>query len=789
LVLASGRASQIKLAHLGAAGIQMTTVSLTISEVFDIALKSYAAGKLAEAEQLCLKILSADPNSAATLNLLAVIDTSLDRNDKALANYDRALSLQPNLVAAWSNRGAVLKAMKRYDAALESYDRALSFQPDYVEVINNRAGVLHELKRHDEALAGYDRALALRPDYADALNNRGIALQALGRHAEALTGYDAALALRPNFVEALVNRGIAHFELGHFDEALANYDRAISLRPDNADALSNRGNALGKLQRHDEALASYNSALNLQPRHVEALYNRGVTLHRLKRLDEAVASLDRALALRPDYREALISRGAVLQDQKKFDRALQSFERVIALHPDNAEALVNRGAALHQLGRSDEALTSFEQALVSQPDHVEALTNRGVVLHDLARYDEALASHDDAIAARPGDAALLNNRGVTLQKLRRLDDALASYDSALAARPDHAEAFANRGVTLHDMNRFDEALASYDSALALRSDYADAHFFKSLSSLVTGDLERGWIEYEWRRKAPAARLTERHFPQPLWLGEDISGKTILLHSEQGLGDSIQFCRYVPLVAARGARVIMEVEKPLCELMKDLAGTMQVAAKGEPLPSFDIQCPLPSLPHAFKTRLETIPSIAPYLRAPKQAFKSKQALEYWSGSLGPKRRLRIGLAWAGNAKHVRDRERSMRLRDLVPLLDIEASFVSLQKELRSSELETLESCNMLRFGKDLGDFSDTAALISQLDLVISVDTSVAHLAGALGKPVWILLTHAPDWRWLLNREDSPWYPAARLFRQSDSREWSSVIARVRDALLEFVGSHR
>ena len=300
---------------------------------------------------------------------------------------------------------------------------------------------------------------------------------------------------------------------------------------------------------------------------------------------------------------------------------------------------------------------------------------------------------------------------------------------------------------------------------------------------MTGDFERGWTEYEWRREAPAAKLTGRHFPQPRWLGEDISGKTILLHSEQGLGDSIQFCRYVPLVAARGARVLVEVERPLCELMKGLAGTAQVIAKGEPLPNFDIQCPLPSLPLAFKTRLETIPSTAPYLRVPRQA------LEHWSGLLGPKRRLRIGLAWAGNAKHVRDRERSMRLRDLLPLLDIEASFVSLQKELRSGETEMLESCDMLQFGKDLGDFSDTAALISQLDLVISVDTSVAHLAGALGKPVWILLTRAPDWRWLLNREDSPWYPAARLFRQSDSREWSSVVAQVRDALLEFVGGHR
>ena len=328
------------------------------------------------------------------------------------------------------------------------------------------------------------------------------------------------------------------------------------------------------------------------------------------------------------------------------------------------------------MGRSDEALRSFERALGLEPDNVEALTNRGVALHDLARYDEALADHEHAIAVRPGDAAVLNNRGVTLHKLRRLEEALASYDSALASRPDYVEALANRGVTLYELKRFDEASASYDRAIALRPDYADAHFFKGLSSLVTGDFERGWIEYEWRRKAPAARITERDFPQPLWLGEDdIAGKTILLHSEQGFGDTIQFCRYVPLVAARGARVILEVEEPLCELMRGLAGTAQVIAKGDPLPDFDFQCPLPSLPLAFKTRLETIPSRAPYLRVPKQA------LEHW-GALPGKRSPRIGLAWAGNTKHVRDGERSIRLCDLLPLLDVDATFVSLQKEVRS-----------------------------------------------------------------------------------------------------------
>jgi hypothetical protein len=276
-------------------------------------------------------------------------------------------------------------------------------------------------------------------------------------------------------------------------------------------------------------------------------------------------------------------------------------------------------------------------------------------------------------------------------------------------------------------------------------------------------------------------LARRNFPQPLWLGaEEISGKTILLHSEQGFGDTIQFCRYVPLVAARGARVVLDVQKPLQPLMGSLAGAPQIISTGDPLPDFDLHCPLLSLPLAFKTQLETIPSGAPYLLAPSQAVMN------WDARLGANRRPRIGLAWSGNAAHERDRDRSMSLRAFLSILDIGATFVSLQKDVRADDATVLdERGEILQFGDQPGDFSDTAALVSQLDLVISVDTSVAHLAGALGKPVWVLLSYIPEWRWLLDRADSPWYPTARLFRQDHTRTWDAVIIRVREALLQFI----
>jgi hypothetical protein len=354
-----------------------------------------------------------------------------------------------------------------------------------------------------------------------------------------------------------------------------------------------------------------------------------------------------------------------------------------------------------------------------------------------------------------------------------LEEALASYDSALAVRPNYPEALCNRGVTLHEMRRFDEALASYAQALAARPDYAEAHFNEGLCRALIGDFQRGLAKFEWRWGAEQ-HDRRRGFPQPLWLGaEDIAGKTILLHAEQGFGDTIQFARYVPLVAARGARVTLEVPRPLRRLMDSLAGASDIAARGEPLPAFDL-----SLPLAFHTRPETIPSATPYLHA------GSPDIQRWRQRFESRRRPLIGLNWSGGPTL---RHRSMQLKQLLPLLDpnFDATFVSLQKEVPSADMSVLANqSRLLHFGHELNDFSDTAAIVSQVDLVISVDTGVARLAGALAKPVWVLLPFVPDWRWQLDGDDSPWYPTARLFRQDDSRAWDPVIARVRVALSAF-----
>ena len=482
------------------------------------------------------------------------------------------------------------------------------------------------------------------------------------------------------------------------------------------------------------------------------LSNFGVVLCELRRFSEALARYDKAITVKSDYADAHFNRGVTLQELKRFEEALASYDRAINLRPDYAEALSNRGNTLKEMKRLDEALASYDRAISVRPDHAEALSNRGNALHNLKLFDEALASYDRAVSVRPG----------------------------------YAEALCNRGNTLKELKRFDEALASYDSSVRAQPDYAEAHFNEALCRLLIGDFDRGWEKHERRWGTKQLGNIKRSFSQPLWLGhENISGKTILLHAEQGYGDTIQFCRYVPLVAERGAHVILEVQKPLYELMSTLTGAAQVVSKGDPLPDFEMHCPLLSLPLAFGTRLETIPAKMPYL------YASSQIVKNWAARLGSKRCPRIGLAWSGNSSHKSDSNRSIGLQSLLPLLDIDAAFVSLQKDVRSDDLSVLkEQKDILHFGEALKDVSHTAALISNLDLVISVDTSLAHLAGAIGKPVWVLLPFIPDWRWLLDREDSPWYSAARLFRQSERGDWGSVFGKLeRELKLQLNGNSR
>ncbi len=472
----------------------------------------------------------------------------------------------------------------------------------------------------------------------------------------------------------------------------------------------------------------------------------------------------------------LLLKAQLMHQAGLLEDAEQSYKQILAKQPDHFDSLHLLGLILHQRGKHAEAVRLLDLALKRNPNHAFALNSRGIALRELKRFDEALASFERALMLRPNFVEALSNLGATLHELRRFEEALVDYDRAIKLRPKFVEALSGRGATLNELARFDEALASYDRALTLRPGHAEAHLNEGLTRLLIGDFERGWKKFEWRWQK------KRNFTQPLWLGAAaIEDKTILLHCEQGFGDTIQFCRYVPLVARRAGRVILEVQKPLHELMSALPGPAQIVSRGNPLPHFDVHCPLLSLPLAFGTRLESIPSATAYLQAPPHT------LQHWKTRLGASDRLRIGICWAGNLNFKGDLSRSVGLTSMLPIFaNPDVQFFSLQKDLRKGDGEILHNNRqIIHVGQELATFSDTAAIISLMDLVISSDTAIAHLAGALGKRTWVLLQFVPDWRWLLDRQDNPWYPTVRLFRQDNTRDWDHVVANVQAALHGFV----
>jgi tetratricopeptide (TPR) repeat protein len=651
--------------------------------------------------------------------------------------------------AAFTPSDAIRRAVRAYNNGnLAEAERlchtALTAKPDFLDGLRLLAYVQTRLERPSDALATYNRVLVARPNDAALFNNRGAILQALKR----------------------------------FDEALASYEQAIALKPDYADAFYNRGVVLQGLKRCEDALASYEKALAAQPSHAAALNNRGAVLRKLKRFEEALASYERLLAVRPNDVEALNNRGVVLQELKRFEDARTSYEAALAVQLEHAASLKNRGAVLRQLKRFEDALASYEQALALQPDDTEALNERGATLRELKRFEEAISSYNRVLAVEPDNALALRSRGDVFLEQQLPGEALASYDEALASSPADAASLNNRGFVLQRLKKFQEALASFERAIAIDPNLALAYWNEALLRLLLGDFEGGWRKYEWRWSLDDLAPLKRDFVQPLWLGkDDLARKTILLHAEQGFGDTIQACRYASLVAQRGARVVLEVQPTLKALMSELVGPVQVLARGEPLPAFDFHCPLMSLPLAFGTLVDTIPADVPYLDAPADR------LELWNARLPRSRLLLVGLVWTGKSSHRTNTIRSIPFERLDPILSLPGiQLVSLQKDMPAADAASLRAYSgIIDLGADLRDFADTAAVVSQLDLIISVETAMAHLAGAMGKPVYIPLADSPDWRWLLTREDSPWYPTARLFRQQQPGNWSDVIRRIVDAI--------
>ncbi|HXX07125.1 MAG TPA: tetratricopeptide repeat protein [Pseudolabrys sp.] len=550
------------------------------------------------------------------------------------------------------------------------------------------------------------------------------------------------LKLAPRSVPTLNNLAISQYEQGKKSDALLTAQRILEIDADNIDAYLMVSTCQKDQKRYDEALKTCHKIISIDPTIAEAHCNLGYVLSQTEKYEEAIASFDCAIKLNPYFPDAFLNLGNALKNLKRYDSAFAAYGQALTLKPGLAEAWVGRGNTYFELRRYDDAVAAYNHALSLKPDLAEAWLGRGNVAFSFKRYE----------------------------------DAFKAYDKALSINSELATAWLGRANVFFSLNQDAEALECFDKAIALKGDLADAHFNKALSKLSLGEYEEGWKLYEWRWKNRLFTSPVRYFTPPLWLNDsNIKDKTILIHAEQGFGDTIQFSRYLNLLKDKKCKIIFEVQKPLSTLFKSSKWQCEVIVQGEKIPSFDVHCPLVSLPLAFETRVETIPANVPYIDAPEE-----KKIE-WAEIIGTtKEKPRIGLAWSGNPYFAGglDISRPVPLSALGAIISNKFEWYRLQKDLRDSDKHALDNLSVIKDLSDVfNDFSDIAALIEQLDLVISIDTSIAHLAGAMGKPVWIMLAFHSDFRWLRERTDSPWYPTARLYRQTKSGDWTNVLESV------------
>lgn len=603
----------------------------------------------------------------------------------------------------------------------------------------------------------------------------------------------------PEIGQAWQHLGVIERREGRPGVALACLRRAMALDPARADAQINGAIAAQSVGAMGLALTGYRRALLSAPGEPMAAFNRGALRQRLGWIAAAAADYRMAVILDPACVPALVNGGALWRTAGDPSVARRWLERAIRMRGDLAEAHVNLALAfqgdpsLSPEARLEGARAALGRALALAPDFVDGLMNLGAIQRLSGDGEAGFRSLRRALAVQPGHAETLANLGTVSQGAGRVAEALALYDRALALRPDYAEGWYNRGCTVLDGERHREAIADFGRAVLLRPDHHDARRNLGMTALQVGDLATGWPAYE-ARLADRGKFPRR-FDLPRWRGEPLRGRTIVLHAEQGFGDVLQFVRYAPLVVRAGGRVVIEVRRPLARLLRSLpdAASMRIVEWGEPMPACDLECPIMSLPLAFGTTLEDIPAAVPYLGADPADVARRAAVLGVDGSDGPGsdgsgsgRPVRVGFIWAGSATFERDRLRSPRLAAMRPILDVPGvRFFGLQKGDGRRDLEGEEMPEgFTDLGDGLEDFADTAAVMAGLDLVISSCTGPAHLAAAMGVPTWILIPRAADWRWMLEREDSPWYPSVRLFRQAAAGEWGETVERVAAALRGF-----
>lgn len=614
-----------------------------------------------------------------------------------------------------------------------------------------------------------------------ALWEQGLRHHQSGALPEAKNCYTQALEIDPLHFDSLYLSSAIAVQENNIDLAIDFLNRALAINPSHIDSLFNLSVLLGKINETEKALSTYELLNQLAPNHVQSRYNYASLLAKLGHIPNAINEFKKVIELQPDL---LIAR-------QNYEKLLWSQSQQVELAPNNLNEFIrahNKGLSLLEENQFSAALEHFDKALTIEPKSFEGHHNKGMALEKMGRLQEALSHYQQAIEYCPESSRTFNNLGNAYRELDLLDEAIISFERAIELDPNYAEAFSNLGWTLFRLQEYQQSKEYFKKAIKINPGLSPAVFNLSLCQLTLGEFEEGWINYEERMKQPLYQKKIDPLNKPQWDGsQELDGKAIYIHAEQGLGDTIQFCRYIKLLAARGAKVLFEPQVQLKRLLKNIDGVSQLLEPGQIIPTYDYHCPLMSLPLAFKTNRDSIPNDVPYI----YADESKK--DYWKEKLAKISGPKVGLVWSGGFRPNNPELWGVNQRrnisfELISQLNMEGiQFFSLQKgegaeaELKKYKDELWSSSNLHNFADELQDFSDTAALIDQLDLVISVDTSTAHLAGAMGKPVWILNRFDGCWRWLSNGDESEWYPTAKLYRQKKNGRWDEVIEKIKNDL--------
>jgi tetratricopeptide (TPR) repeat protein len=658
-------------------------------------------------------------------------------------------------------------AAGNFAAAARCYQQALNQTPRNPDALLLLGIIARQTQQFKEAIALTKAAIEQRPA-AHYFLNLAHAQRGAGNLAEAEVACRKALALAPHDAAMHCWLGEILLEIESYDAARRCCEDALAIQPGFARAHHGIGNILCRQGDCAGAAASYRRAIALDSRRAEFHFGLGYALHRLGEGRDARAAFIAALRLRPSFAEAHLNLGNLYYDRGLFTAAVAHYQSALRIRPGYTKACINLGNAFSRLNRNTEAIAWYRRALLLKPDSAKAQHGLGNALAEKKEWAQARQCLHRALELNPKSAEIHNSVGNLSYIQKDMRDAVLHYRRAIEIDSTYARAHVNLGNALLALGKHAEARSIYERGLALDPASPGALYNLALARLRNGEFAQGWRDYESRWDFEELHLRRRNFRAPLWRGELLNGKTILLHAEQGLGDTIQFARFVPLVAAHGGRVILEVQPPLVRLLSQLPGIERIKPQGSATPSFDYHCPLMSLPLALGTTLEAIPSAEGYLRV-------EPSLQFPADS----KNLRVGIAWAGNPRHKGDTNRSMPLESLMPLAGVPGlTLISLQKGARIEQLAPLKDRLPLDDAAAAHvDMLETAALIDTLDLVLSVDTSIAHLAGAMAKPVWIMLPWVADWRWMEQRADTPWYRSARLFRQSAADDWASVVNQI------------